>query len=179
MQRSVEQFSVRVEPTVAEEPIEERPPIMVMPQSEEEPLRLTFPEDRSGEAGCRQPRTAPTVLHAANDDSAISGAGITLNFSEHFDMEQPFALPLSRANMSYYRKIEARRAAGEDVKRNVRHKTVITCSKCNKPRDKENHSQYYGSWWCRKTSDFDTYESFKEHLIRKGKGKGKKKKKVI
>ena len=175
VQRSVKQFSASVEPALAVEPVLERPPVLTMPRSELEPLTFDFPQDRSGDAGRREPGATPTVVVKEDEGAHLPDMGVTLNFAGGVKVDDSSMLPLSRANLSYHRKVEAKRASGEDIRRNKRHKIGITCSKCRRLRDKENHSQYYGTWWCKWTSEFDSYESFKQDQLNKGKGKGKNK----
>ena len=100
VQRSVGQFTTRVEPTVAEEPVAERPPVVAMPHSNLEPSKFNFPQDRSGEAGSRESDVAPTVVQV-EQNTFVPATGITFNFVEGIlSTTDPVDLPLSRANLA-------------------------------------------------------------------------------
>ena len=82
-------------------------------------------------------------------------------------------LPIPASTLCYRRKREQQEREGTVVRKRYNRKAGTTCMQCRKERLSETHKQYYGSWWCKETSDVN-FDEWVENLKAQGKGKRKK-----
>ena len=88
--------------------------------------------------------TAPLKMRRTLSPPAIQ-APIT-QISERMSAVHP---GLARTTLYYHLKVEKRQSEGSIVRRNTRRREGgYTCSKCGREREKPQHTQYYGRWYC-------------------------------
>lgn len=145
---------------------------------EDQQHQFTLPPNTAGQAGRRKPRkvpipplsqqsTAPTTqdIKPLQDDPYISP-----------DMYQDLR-PKAKSTAWYQRKQRKRQEAGELVRRYKPRTSVSKCSKCGKLRTAEQHTQYYGSWYCAATATetMEQWRSSREKCRHDKKNKKEKK----
>ena len=88
---------------------------------------------------------------------------------------KPSVPPVAKSTLWYQQKQDKRQAAGELVKRYTKQRSsnTYTCRKCGELRLPPDHTQYYGSWFCLRTSpvSLEEWRSQKEEERREKKKK--------
>ncbi|XP_038072943.1 uncharacterized protein LOC119741264 [Patiria miniata] len=139
-------------PHTAPDPLPEPvtgPRLMPQPKSNQ-PHVFVMPANTAGQANTRGYVAQPMMFQVLGQPA----------------VSQPLqAEPSTRpASTLWYQKRKAEKeAAGQFSRKYVKKTDKIICSKCQQPREKETHKQYYGSWYCATTSD-KTYDEWKEGL---------------